>query len=538
MSDSVAPARGAETPAPAHETVVEMRGVTKRFGSLAANEAVDLQLFRGEVHALLGENGAGKTTLMGLLFGLHRPDSGRIVINGQPVTFAGPRDAIAAGIGFVQQHYSLVPTLTVLENIVLSQRYGAGRKPSRASILARLSELAERYQLRVRPDAVVEELSVGKQQQVELVKALMGDPRLLILDEPAALLSGEEAAQLWQALRHLAASGVGIVLIGHHLEDVLRVADRVTVLRHGRTIATVPVAGTSAAELGTLMVGELREAAVAPAPRERATEVALAVAGLSVPADHGVHAVSFSVSRGEILGVAGVADSGQVELLEAIVGVRPASAGSIKVDGTEIAALPIRARHALGLAYIPPDRHRDGLVGPMSVADNLALGALDDAGVSRNGMLSLSGIEGRARRLMQRFDVRAAGPHVAAATLSGGNQQKIILARELGGGPRIILCCYPTRGLDFAATASVHAELRQAAEAGTAVVVVSTDLTELLALSHRIVVMQGGHLVGELPAAGASAERIGMMMGGGMTLGGGAGLGAGLGEDDQTNGPS
>jgi simple sugar transport system ATP-binding protein len=501
-----------------HE-VLKVDGVTKAFPGVLANDAVSFDLRAGEVHSVIGENGAGKSTLMSLLFGLHRPDSGRIFLSGRETVLDGPRDAIAHGIGFVQQHYSLVPTLTVLDNIVLSQRFGGGRPMPRSAVAARVRELGERYRLAVDLEAEIERLSPGEQQRVELIKALIADPRVLILDEPAALLSPDETKQLWRILRDLAGAGVGIILIGHKLEDVLAVSDRITVLRRGRVVATVAASEASPQSLGALMVGELQETVRTGRGAVPAGPPVLAVRDLTVLGERGrpaAEGISLEVRGGEVLGLAGLTDSGQVELLEALAGCRPAASGRILLGGEDVTGLSIRARQDRGVGYVPADRHRDGLIGPMNLADNLALAAAGEPRISRGGLLRLGVMHERARQLLSLFDVRAAGPRVNAATLSGGNQQKLILARELARQPRLILCCYPTRGLDFAATEAIHAKLRAAADRGAAVVVASIDLEELFALADRLLVIQGGRIVGEASTADYSAERIGMMMGGGM----------------------
>lgn len=498
------------------DTLLRVEGLTKAFPGILANEAVSLDVRRGEIHAVIGENGAGKTTLMGMLFGLMRPDSGRIEVEGRTRTFSTPRDAIAAGIAFVQQHYSLVPTLTALDNVVLSQRYGSATPMPRAQIAERIRALSDRHGIRVPLETPIETVSIAEQQRIELMKALLGEPKLLILDEPTALLAAEDVRQLWQVLRDLSARGVSVLLIGHHLEDVLSIAHRITVLRHGRSVATVDAADTSVETLGTMMIGALAAPGEAPAADPVAYNAAelLRLDGVAVAegARTLVRSVSLSVRAGEIVGIAGVLDSGQVELLEAIAGVRPVARGGIAFDGRPIERRNVRERQRLGIAHIPADRHRDGMVGPMSIEDNLTLTAEDR--VARLGVLAPRRMAARARELARRFDIRAAGTGVAAGTLSGGNQQKVILARELAREPRLILCSYPTRGLDFAAARAVHAELRAAAAAGAAVVIASTDLAELMALAGRLLVMQGGQIAGELAAAEASAERIGLLMGG------------------------
>jgi general nucleoside transport system ATP-binding protein len=499
--------------------LLRVDGVSKAFPEILANDAITFDLKEGEIHALLGENGAGKTTLVNILYGLLRPDSGRILVNGSELELGDPRQAIVHGLGFVQQHYSLVPTLTVIENLILSSHYGSGHTLSREQIERKVIQLSRRHGFTLDTTGTIERLSVSEQQHVELIKTLLGNPRILILDEPAALLSAEEVKRLWQILRDLARQGVGIILIGHKLEDVLAIADRITVLRRGRVVATVSAQDVDATQLGAMMVGSLAvESTRLPAPALRSLgSKALEVQGLSVAGDRApnlLRDVSFSVRSGEILGIAGIIGSGQPELLETIVGIRPPGGGDVILHGRNISGLKIRERHALGLAFVPGDRHRDGLIGPMSLADNLALGPGRTSG--RAGILRLKSIDARARELMKRFGINAASPSVPAATLSGGNQQKLILARELARNLKVVLCCYPTRGLDFAATAAVHEELRLAAARGAAVVIVSIDLDEILELAHRLIVIQGGRITGEVAAGEVTAAELGMMLGGGI----------------------
>ena len=501
--------------------LLKVDGVSKAFPGILANDAITFDLKEGEIHALLGENGAGKTTLVGILFGLLRPDAGRILVDGKELESGNPREAIVHGLGFVQQHYSLVPTLTVIENLILSSHYGSHRALSREEIERRMVEISRQHNLTFDLTAKVERLSVGEQQHVELIKTLMGSPRILILDEPAALLSADEVEKLWLILRDLASQGVGIILIGHKLDDVLAIADRITVLRHGRVVATVSADDVNAAQLGEMMIGSLAaqtsESRLTPPAPEAST--ALEVRRLSVSGDRApnlVRDISFSVKRGEVLGIAGIIGSGQAELLEAIVGIRRANGGTVLLHGDDISGLSIRQRHARGFAFVPGDRHRDGLIGSMSVADNLALSANGRPSTNRSGILNLKSIETHARTLMKRFGISAAGAGVRAATLSGGNQQKLILARELARDPEVVLCCYPTRGLDFASTAAVHEELRRAAARGAAVVVVSIDLGEILALASRLIVIQAGRITGEVAADQVTAAELGVMLGGGI----------------------
>jgi len=513
--------------------LLRLEGICKAFPGILANDDISLELNAGEVHALLGENGAGKTTLMGVVFGLHRPDAGRILVQGDELGLRGPHDAIAHGIGFVQQHFSLIPTLTVIDNIVLSEHYGVGRKLSRSACREVLRDLEARYGLAVDPFARVEQLAIGEQQKVEIIKALIAEPAVLILDEPAALLSLQEVEQLWKLLRQLADEGIGIILIGHKLSEVLKIATRITVLRRGRKVATLAAHEATESILGELMVGALKPRRQSSATPAREAPPLLELRQLTVGGDaagHGVRDVSCSVAGGEILGIAGLTGSGQAELLEAIAGVRRVEGGRIILAGEDITHLSVRARQARGLAYIPPDRHRDGLVGELSVVENLALGAGGDPPVSRCGWLQRRAMKERADRSIARFDIRVADPWRSARTLSGGNQQKLILARELtrssparhasgqlGPAPRasLILCCYPTRGLDFAASAAINEELRRCRDQGAAVVVVSIDLDELLELADRILVMQGGRIRGETDARQADPTRLGIMIGGG-----------------------
>jgi len=497
--------------------LVRLEGITKAYPGVLANDGVSFELRAGEVHALLGENGAGKSTLMGVLYGLQRPDLGRILFDGEEVTIGGPRDAMALGIGYVQQHFSLIPTLSVAENLVLAQRFG-GQGISLREGAAAVRELSARYGLDVKPDTPVERLSIGEQQRAELLKALARSPRVLILDEPSSLLSPQEVEQLGVVIRQLAAEGIGVTLIAHKLDEVLAVVDRVTVLRRGRNVRTLVRAEASRLLLGELMIGDV--AAVTDARRESpdtAGAVALEVADLTVRGDRGqvaVDAVSLTLRRGEILGVGGLEGSGQVELAEAIAAVRRAAAGSIRLDGREITALNVRARQRLGIGHIPADRRRAGLVGDLSVAENLVLPVIGDRRFSRFGVLGRDALAAHAEDLIERFGVRTPSPDAPVSTLSGGNQQKVVIARELSREPSVVLACYPTWGLDFAATAAVHAELARQRSAGAAVLLASMDLDELLGIADRILVMQGGRIGGEVAAGATSAEEIGLLMGG------------------------
>jgi len=500
----------------AGEPFLKVEGVSKAFPGILASDDVSFDLQRGEIHALLGENGAGKTTLVSMLFGLLRPDAGRILLDGKPLELANPREALSRGLAFVQQHYSLIPTLSVTDNIMLSQRYGRGSGLTRAACQAQIAEVSARYALTIRPDARIDELSVAEQQRVELVKALMDQPRVLILDEPTALLSRDDTVALWNTLRALAGSGVGIILIAHKLDEVIAIADRITVLRRGRRIATLPTSETDVRALGALMVGGVEDGRAAVLSSERRLgPVALAVENIAIAGERGARDLTFDVRAGEIVGIGGVVGAGQVELLEAIAGVRACANGSVRLHDIDVTSLSVTQRQRRALAYIPPDRHRDGLVGTLSIADNLALAASGiEPAVSRMGVLRPRAIATHAARSTERFDIRSGGPQTPCSKLSGGNQQKVILARELSRNPKVVLCCYPTRGLDFAATAAVHSELRGAAQRGAAVVVVSLDLSELLALCDRVLVMQGGRIRGGGTAADLTEEKLGLLIGG------------------------
>jgi simple sugar transport system ATP-binding protein len=500
--------------------LIALEGITKAYPGVLACDSVDLELREGEIHALLGENGAGKSTLVGLLFGLQQPDRGHVRVKGREVRVRGPRDASALGIGFVQQHFSSIPTLTVAENLTLALR-GAGQRIARRKAADRIQELSAKYGLGVDPHLRVDQLSVSGQQRVELLKALAVDPRVLILDEPSSLLGPLEAEELMHILGRMAGEGLAILLISHKLQEVLRVSDRVTVLRRGRRVATVRTAETSEQELAALMVGDLATAAPAAGHGD---DVPVAGASPRLRVDdvvaredrhvHVLRGVSLAVTAGEIVGLAGLEGSGQVELIEVIAGVRPVASGSVSVDGLSMTGRSVRERQRSGVAHVPADRRHDGLVGGLSVAENLALTELGNRESARFGVLRRRAMALRAQDLIARYDIRVPSPSVLVSALSGGNQQKVVLARELSRDPHVILCAYPTWGLDFAATAAVHGELRRRRDDGAAVLVASVDLDELLAICDRILVMQGGRIVGELPSRSATAEGIGRLMGG------------------------
>jgi simple sugar transport system ATP-binding protein len=496
--------------------VLELRGITKRFGAVVANDGVDLDLRPGEIHALLGENGAGKSTLMSVLYGHVRPDEGTVLVDGEPVELRSPHDAIARGIGMVHQHFMQVPVMTVAENVVLGAEPRRGPLRDRAATRRIVTELAERHGLAVDPDAAMEDVTVGMQQRAEVLRALYRGARILVLDEPTAVLTVQEAEELMAILRRLREGGTSIVLISHKLREVLGVADRVTVIRHGRRVATLDAADATAPELARMMVGRDLPAAVAKAPREPG-EAALDVRGLRVRDDRGLLAVDdvdLTVRAGEIVALAGVDGNGQRELVQAICGLRPPEAGTVHVEGTDITGTGVTGATDAGLGHIPEDRRRDGLVLDFTIAENLALRRLRSPAVSHRGLLRRRRMRDDATALIAEFDVRGGGPATPARALSGGNQQKVSIARELACDPRVLVAAQPTRGLDVGAIDAVHRRLVAERDAGRAVLLVSLDLDEVRALADRVLVIYAGRIVAELPPTATPAE-LGVAMTGG-----------------------
>ena len=497
-----------------------MQGIVKRFPGVVANDGADFEAEAGEVHALLGENGAGKSTLSNILTGLYRPDEGEIRVYGEPVHFHSPRDALDAGICMVHQHFRLVEPFTVAENIILGDHRGEGRafRVRPRAVERRVAELGERYRLAVDPRARIWQLSVGEQQRVEILKALYREARILILDEPTAVLTPQESESLFETLRTMASEGRTVIFISHKLHEVKAVADRVTVMRAGRSIATVPAAEATLHSLAALMVGRevqvnRREEREAP-PGE---DVALAVEGLSAQGDRGaqaLHDVALSVRAGEIVAIAGVAGNGQRELAEAITGMRPAT-GTMAVAGKRLRGGDPREAIAAGIAYVPEDRLGTGVAGGLSIASNVVLRSYRGRSHSFGPLLRLRAIRDRALELIQRYDVKAPGHATPARQLSGGNLQKVVLAREFSGEPRVLVAASPTRGLDVGAIETVHAYLREAAAGGVAVLLISEDLDEILALADRVVVIYEGELAGPFDPGAASVEEIGLAMAGG-----------------------
>ena len=497
--------------------VLELRGITKRFPGIVANDDVDFDLRQGEVHALLGENGAGKSTLMNVLYGLYRPDAGEIRIGGKPVEIGSTRAAIENGVGMVHQHFMLIPVMTVAENIVLAT------EPVRDGILLdyaaaekRVRELSTRFGLAVDPRSTVEDITVGQQQRVEILKALYRGADILVLDEPTAVLTPQEAKELFAILRSLTEQGKSIIFISHKLNEVLEIADRITVLRRGKKIETLAAAGATEEQLARLMVGRevlLRVEKGAAQP----TEPLLRVEGLHVTDDRGLEKVrnlSLQVRAGEIVGVAGVDGNGQTELIDAIAGLLRPSAGQIVVAGEDVTAESAKESLDAGLGHIPEDRQRRGLVLDFTLAENLALHDYDAQPASRLGWLFPKRLLARAHKLLQEFDVRGGGPVTLARGLSGGNQQKVVLAREIDRNPKVLIAAQPTRGLDVGAIEFVHRRLVGERDAGRGVLLVSLELDEILSLSDRILVMYEGEIVAEFPP-GASEEEIGVAMTGG-----------------------
>ncbi|MER3409333.1 MAG: heme ABC transporter ATP-binding protein [Thermoleophilia bacterium] len=497
--------------------VLELRGITKRFPGVVANDGIDFDVRRGEVHALLGENGAGKTTLMNVVYGLYRPDAGEVRVGGKPVVFRSPRDAIAHGIGMVHQHFMLIPVMTVAENIVLA------KEPTQAGVVLdyeaarkRVRELASAFGFVVDPDARVRDITVGQQQRVEILKALYRRADVLILDEPTSVLTPQEASELFQILRGLTEQGMSVVFISHKLNEVLAVADRITVLRRGRKVATISRQGATEESLARMMVG--REVLLrVEKPPASPGEPLLEVHDLRVLDDRRlekVRGVSFHVRAGEIVGIAGVDGNGQSELVEALAGLRRPVAGRVVVAGRDMTGRSAREVLDVGVGHVPEDRLRRGLVLDFTLAENLILHDYDKEPCSRLGWLFPDRILRWAAELLRRFDVRGGGPRTLASALSGGNQQKVVLARELGREPRILLAAQPTRGLDVGAIEFVHRQLVEARVQAKAVLLVSLELEEILSLADRILVMYEGRIVGEYGPE-VQEEELGIAMTGG-----------------------
>ncbi len=498
--------------------LLEMQQICKAFSGVYANDHVDLTVEKGEIHALLGENGAGKTTLMNILFGIYSADSGQILWKGEPVRFASPKDAIAAGIGMVQQHFSLVRKMTVLDNIILNlrdNRFVLDRKQARQRVCA----LAEKYGLTVDPDAQVGSLSVGEQQRVEILKALYRDVELLILDEPTGVLTPQETAQFFEVLRALQKEGYGIIIITHRMSEIMAISDRVTILRDGKKVAQLVTAETQPDELSRHMIGrELNESYDVDTPPGE--ETLLSLEGISLPRKkkgHPLRDITLELRRGEILGVAGVEGNGQKELAEIITGIQHPSQGRVVLDGQEIQRENVRQRYERGVVYISDDRLNDSLVTDMDMTENLMLRDYCRAPFSHKGLLDRKAMLQTAKEKIQRYQVRSSGTSGEATPvrlLSGGNQQKLIVAREIHDRAQVVVASQPTRGLDIGATEFVRDRLVEQRNAGKGVLLISADLEEIMALSDRIAVLFGGRIVGVLTRQEATVEKIGLLMGG------------------------
>jgi general nucleoside transport system ATP-binding protein len=497
--------------------VLELRGITKQFPGVLANDHIDFDLRRGEVHALLGENGAGKSTLMSILYGLYTADSGQILMNGKPVTISSPKHAIELGIGMVHQHFMLIPVMTVTENIVLAQ------EPRHAGVLLdydaaakRVRELSESFGLAVNPSARIQSITVGQQQRVEILKALYRGAEILILDEPTAVLTPQEAKELFEIIEGLKAQGKSIVFISHKLNEVLEIADRISVLRRGKLVETIPREGATEAGLARSMVGREVLLRVEKRPAQ-AGEPLLRVEDLVVRDDRGLEAVrgvSFEVRTNEIVGIAGVDGNGQSELIDALTGLRHPASGSIRIGGEELSRATAREALDAGMGHIPEDRQRRGLVLEFNLAENLVLHDYGREPFSRLGWINPRNWFRWARGLLQEFDVRGGGPTTRGASLSGGNQQKVVIAREVSRDPSVLIAAQPTRGLDVGAIEFVHRRLVEQRDAGKAVLLVSLELEEIVSLSDRILVLYEGTIVAEFPPD-VSEEELGFAMVGG-----------------------
>jgi ABC-type uncharacterized transport system ATPase subunit len=493
---------------------VEMRGITKRFGEVLANDSITLAIPAQSIHAIIGENGAGKSTIMNILYGFYTANEGEIFINGEKRSINNSRDAIALGLGMVHQHFMLVETLTVTENIILGAEPIAGLAIDYKKASARVRELSEQYGLKINPDARIADLSVGQQQRVEILKTLYRGAQILILDEPTAVLTPQEVTEMFAILRGLREQGKTIIIITHKLAEVLALSNNITVMRDGKVVSSLPTTEATAEKLASLMVG--RECLLRVEKKDATpAEATLEVQGLSIT-DKKNHAIlndiSFSVRSGEILGIAGVEGNGQTELIEILAGLQTPSSGDVLLEGKSIKRLDARQRKQHGVAHIPEDRHRRGLLLPFDLSGNSILGVHRNVPISGAVLLNQPYIDERAERLVKEYDVRPPNIALSAKALSGGNQQKLIVARELDINPKLILISQPTRGVDIGAIEFIHKKIIEYRDHGAAVLLVSAELDEVLSLSDRVIVMYDGRIVGEVNPKTVSEEEIGLMM--------------------------
>ncbi len=497
--------------------VLELRGITKQFPGVLANDNVNLTLEKGEIHALLGENGAGKTTLMNILYGLYKPTKGEIFINGKVADISGPTDAIKHGIGMVHQHFMLIPVLTVTENVMLGEeKLTNGLFLDRKSVANRIREISKQYGLQVNPDAYVKDLPVGIQQRVEIIKVLYRNANMLILDEPTAVLTPQEVEELFEIIQSLVAQGVSLIFITHKLKEVLSVADRITVIRRGKTVGTATPAESTEQSLAELMVGRAVELTVQK-EKAKPKEPVLVIDNLVVKDDREgvmVDGVSFEVRAGEVLGVAGVQGNGQTELVEALTGLRRVDSGTFTIDGKKATNASPRVVTELGVAHVPEDRQRDGLVLSYPLTDNVVLNTYYKKPFANGFVINEEAVKTETEQLIKEFDVRTPNSTVPAATLSGGNQQKVIVAREFSRPIKLLIASQPTRGLDVGSIEYIHGRIIQKRDEGTAVLVVSTELDEIRSLSDRIAVMFEGKIVAILSADEVSKDQLGLLMAG------------------------
>ncbi|WP_178022052.1 ABC transporter ATP-binding protein [uncultured Paenibacillus sp.] len=502
--------------------VVELKQITKRFPGVVANDSISLTLRKGEIHALLGENGAGKSTLMNILFGLYQPDEGSIEMNGQPVTIDNPNKAIKLGIGMVHQHFKLVQPFSVTENIILGMEPKKGLKIDYKSASAQVAKLSEQYGLQVDPNSKIHDISVGMQQRVEIMKILFRGADILIFDEPTAVLTPQEIEELMAIMRRLVAEGKSIILITHKLKEIMEISDRVTIIRRGKVIDTVDTDKTNPKELAEKMVGRGVSFKV-DKDEPQIGQPVLQLNGLKAKDKHGIHVLNglnLEVRAGEIVGIAGVDGNGQSELIEAITGLRKIESGSIKLSGKEITNLPARKIIESGLSHIPEDRHKHGLVLDFSISENMVLETYYQAPYSKGGLLNQRAIDEHAKQLVEAFDVRTPSVETKARSLSGGNQQKAIIAREIDKNPDLLIAAQPTRGLDVGAIEFVHKQLIEQRDQGKAVLLISFELDEIMNVSDRIAVIYEGRIVGEVLPKETNDQELGLMMAGSLERGG------------------